>query len=343
MIKHSHTEPSVVNFSKLEDRIMAINDPNIGKFNDVREMLYDISVHGGSTLIMATGGSKVVAYYLQLILERMGFTNNVVEVIEPRDYFYKGNRDSFSNLIVISASGKSNGIEDVLGNFKGRKYLVSENHKNGDFESVAWGNELYDGEKSFISLVTSLGPVTLLLDAVHSVDLELSSSEIQKINDRVKKLIEKSNRKIDDLDVSFKDTSLIQIMSGYDTKVSSSVLESNITEGGLAAAVVHDKGSYCHGRSNLLAQYPNSHIVYLAHELKELDNLLIDSIGSEYPNVSLFDTGDLDDDIFFREYYLMLQMYFLSRKVADDKGIDLTQPEYNPQLVKKMYNFRGEM
>lgn len=39
----------------------------------------------------------------------------------------------------------------------------------------------------------------------------------------------------------------------------------------------------------------------------------------------------------------MLQMYFLSKKIADDKGIDLTQPEYNPKLVKKLYNFRGEM
>lgn len=341
MNKHSYTEPSVVNFSKLEDRIMAINDSNLGKFNDVRRMIYDLSVNGGPTLIMATGGSKVVAYYLQLILERTG--NNIVQVIEPRDYFYMANKDSFSNLIVISASGKTNGVGEALDDFTGDKYLVSENAMTGGFKSIAWGNELYGGEKSFISLAASLGPVTLLLDAVNSINLELSSNEIQRVNDRVKELIKKSNKKIDDLDVCFKDTSLVQIMSGYDTKVSSNVLESNLTECGLAAAVVHDKGSYCHGRSNLLVQYPNSHMIYLAHDLKELDYLLTGSIGSEYPNLSLFDTGDLDDDIFWREYYLMLQMYFLSRKIADDKGIDLTQPEYNPRLVKKMYNFRGEM
>ena len=39
----------------------------------------------------------------------------------------------------------------------------------------------------------------------------------------------------------------------------------------------------------------------------------------------------------------MIQMYSLSKKIADDKSIDLTQPEYNPKLVKKLYNFRGEM
>ena len=44
-----------------------------------------------------------------------------------------------------------------------------------------------------------------------------------------------------------------------------------------------------------------------------------------------------------KQYYLTLQMYFLSKKVADDKNIDLTMPEYNPRLVKKMYNFKGEM
>ena len=132
-------------------------------------------------------------------------------------------------------------------------------------------------------------------------------------------------------------------MSGYETKTSSSVLESNLSEVGLAAPVIHDKGSYCHGRSNLLFRYPNSHMIYLTHELKEIDNMLINSINDEYSNLTIFNTHDLDENIFWKEYYLTLQMYFLSKKIADDKNIDLTMPEYNPRLVKKMYNFKGEM
>lgn len=132
-------------------------------------------------------------------------------------------------------------------------------------------------------------------------------------------------------------------MSGYETKTSASVLESYLTEVGLAPAVIHDKGSYFHGRSNLLFQYPNSKIIYLSHGLKELDDLLIDSINGEYSNISVFDTNDLSDNIFWKEYYLILQMYFLSKKIAEDKNIDLTQPEYNPTLVKKLYKFKGEM
>ena len=59
--------------------------------------------------------------------------------------------------------------------------------------------------------------------------------------------------------------------------------------------------------------------------------------------MTIFNTEDLDENIFWKEYYLMLQMYFLSKKIADDKNIDLTMPEYNPRLVKKMYNFKGDM
>ena len=31
------------------------------------------------------------------------------------------------------------------------------------------------------------------------------------------------------------------------------------------------------------------------------------------------------------------------KKIAMDKQIDLTQPEYNPNVVKKLYNYKGGM
>ena len=341
MIKHTHTESTELNFSKLEKRIMQVNDPYFGKYNDIRQMLYKLITDNKPTLIMATGGSKVIAYYLQLIIERL--TGIICEVIEPRDYFYKVNKDVFSNLIAISASGNTNGISEALLNFKGNKYLITENMKDANALVVSWGNKLYDREKSFISLATSLGPISLLLDSTTSLNLELDSNEIKIINYKIKELLLRSREKINRLNVNFKDTSLIQIMSGYETKTSLSVLESNLTEVGLAAPVIHDKGSYCHGRSNLLFQYPNSKIIYLSHELKELDHLLIGSINSEYSNIFVFDTFDLNDNIFWKEYYLILQMYFLSKKIAEDKSIDLTQPEYNRVLVKGLYKFKGEM
>ena len=43
MIKHTHTESSEINFSKLEERIMAVNDPFIGNFNKVKKMLHELT------------------------------------------------------------------------------------------------------------------------------------------------------------------------------------------------------------------------------------------------------------------------------------------------------------
>lgn len=343
MIKHTHTESSEINFSKLEERILSINDPLLNKANDIREMLYQLTINNKPTLIVATGGSKVVAYYLQLILESLGFNGIVCEVIEPRDYFYKANRNQFSNLIAISASGKTNGIKEAMDDFKGTKFLITQNNQESNYQVISWGNERYETEKSFISLASSLSPITLMLDATTSLNMKIGSSEIKKINDKIKQLLNKSREKVDKLSFDFKNVSLIQIMSGYETRTSSSVLESNLVEIGLAAAVIHDKGSFCHGRSNLLFQYPDSHVIYLCHQRKELDNVLIELINREYSNISIFDTEDINEDYFWKEYYLMLQMYFLSKKLADDKNIDLTQPEYNPKLVKKLYNFRGKM
>lgn len=342
-MKHTHTESTEINFSNLEKRILQINEPFLGKYNRMKEMVYELTLDRRPTLIMATGGSKMVAYYLQLLLERLSFNGIICEVIEPRDYFYKGNRNSYSNLVVISASGKTNGIEEALANFKGKKYLVCEKEKDADYEVVAWGNELYQKEKSFISLADTLGPISLLLDTAGKLNLEIGPKEIQNINNRISELLARANSKIAGIDMSFQDTSLVQILSGYETKASSKVLESNLVESGLASTIIHDKGSFCHGRSNLLFNYPDSNVIYLTHDPRELDNILMGLIQSEYPKMSTFSTTDLDDNIFWKEYYLMLQMYFLSRKVAEDKGIDLTCPDYNPKLVRTLYGFKGEM
>lgn len=343
MIKHTHTETTQINFSKLKERILSINDPILNKSNDIREMLYQLTINNNPTLIVATGGSKVVAYYLQLVIERLGIDGIICEVIEPRDYFYKTNRNQFSNLIAISTSGSTNGIKETLEAFNCNKILVTQDNHESNYQVISWGNGKYETEKSFISLASSLGPITLMLDVTASLNMDISSSEVKKINGKIKQLLNKSREKIDRLSSDFKNVSLIQIMSGYETKASSCVLESNLVETGLASTVIHDKGSFCHGRSNLLFQYPDSHIIYLYHQRKELDNMLIESISKEYSNISIFDTEDINEDYFWKEYYLILQMYFLSKKIADDKNINLTQPEYNPKLIKKLYNFRGEM
>ena len=66
-------------------------------------------------------------------------------------------------------------------------------------------------------------------------------------------------------------------------------------------------------------------------------------MNEQYGSILQFDTLDLKESIFLKEYYLSLQMYYLSRKIAEDKGIDITCPEYNPNIVKRVYKYRGQM
>lgn len=360
MINHKHTEETKINFSKIEERLLQINDPNLfTNFGFSRQDGY--LFRNVPTLIVATGGSKAAAYYLKMFLESR---ETLCEVIEPRDYFYKGNINQFKNLIVLSSSGKSNGLLEIHRDFPGSSYLVTseyvrqeddyihdsgyfKNESTSLFDILYWSNGKYkEREKSFISIIPTLAPMLMFLELSILKETkkgEFSSEDLMKINDKLKQLLEKSKERVNNLNFNFKDTNLIQIMSGYDTTCPASILESNMVETGTSSIVVHDKGSYCHGRSNLLFQNPESPIIYLAHQMKSLDNELLPILTQEYPNIFLFHTLDEDVSIFWKEYYLALQMYFLSKKIAEDKDIDLTMPEYNPQVVKKLYNYKGEM
>ena len=66
---------------------------------------------------------------------------------------------------------------------------------------------------------------------------------------------------------------------------------------------------------------------------------------------SIFDTEDIKEDYFWKEYYLILQMYFLSKKIADDKGLFLSggtdshekqifsrEPKITSEILEKIYN-----
>lgn len=323
--KHS-SDTTKVNYEKLRERLFQINNSNYA--NNIKRLIEKLSADRKPTLLMATGGSMAVAHYLKEVLEHLGV---ICTIIEPRDYNYMKNKYQYSNLVAVSASGKSNGIKEALNDFRGNKYLISEGIVE-DYDCYTWGNETYEKEKSFISLSTSLGPMLLILNSIESVD-----------NDRVVSLMDQSERRVNSLDHSFKNDDIIQVMSGYDTMTPSVILESNLTETGCASIVVHEKGEFCHGRSNLSFNYPSSPVIYLQHNENELDDLLKSLMNQEYGSILQFDTLDLKESMFLREYYLSLQMFYLSRKIAEDKGIDITCPEYNPNVVKRVYKYRGQM
>lgn len=357
MIKHVNTESADVNFSKLEERLLQVNDA-IARTNFQFSRRLPSLLRQMPTLIMATGGSVASAEYLKMFLESKDI---LCEVIEPRDYFYKQNISAYQRLIILSNSGKSNGMLNALRTFPGEATLITSEYvmQEGDyiwegdrkvpiFETIYWSNGFYldNKEKSFISIVPTLAPMLMVLELNYLLEGEkskLMKEDYKKINEKLKLLISKSRERVDKLNFNFEDTNLVQVVSGYDTKVSSCILESSMVETGTVSVCVHDKGSYCHGRSNLLFQNPDSPIIYLAHQMKSFDQGLLHLFMEEYPNIFLFHTFDEEQNVFWKEFYLSLQMYYLSQKIAVDKNVDLTMPEYNPTMIKKLYKYKGEM
>ena len=294
----------------IENRLLAINS-NRDKANEMRDMIYDLFTSRKPTLLVASGSSKVVAYYLQLLLG----DEMICEVIEPRDYFYRYDISKFSNLVVITSDIDKNRFREILNSFKGLKYLVCKEMIKEEYNVVSWGDNI---KEELIDM--SLGPITMMLDITGfgSFRLGITDKDIYLVNEEVKELLKKSNDNITNLFYSFKNNNIIQIISGFETICSCKLLESYLIEYGLCIPIIHDKGELCNGRYNILSkEFP---IIYLAHSYNDLDKIIIDILEREYQNILCFNTMDVNlNGLCWEEYYLLLQMSYLVDKIKNDK------------------------
>lgn len=316
-MEHKFTESYKVNFEKLEKRILD------AKYDEESKDMVNNLVN--KTLIVCTGGSKVVGNYLKLCLENK---NIIATVIEPRDYFYMDSVMSYKNLVIISNSMKSNGLLNILESFWGEKYIITGSDKEFYANNIRY--EIEDKEKSFISLANTLVPMKLILE----------SSVHENSNSLIKEMLLNARKLVQNINYNFVEDSIIQVMTGYDTTASCSALESSLVETGASSVTIHDKGSFCHGRSNLIFRYKHSPIVFLGSVKCEFNNVLKEAL-CEY-NVLDFSNVMYDNKL-IEEFYKVICMYYLSLKVCLDKSIDMTMPDYDQKLVKKLYNYRGEM
>lgn len=327
MIKHTHTEKVAKNFHQLEERLCYANthmDTAIERMEEVMTTL------DGPTLLIATGGSKCVAYYLQSILDYRGI---ISEVVEPRTIFHKPNIKVYQNLIAISNSGKTNGIEQAFMLFPNQKYLITASDITfDDCNIISYQEAISSKEKSFVSLTTSLIPMLMFFKMVQ---------EDAFCNEKLTKMLTESKEFSKQFKEAFSSISGIEILSGYETTCAASVLESNLVETGVCPVVIHDKGSYCHGRSNLKFKYSKQPMIYLMHEKQELDSMLLDVLTSQYDFI--YPVVSSGEQQVVKDYDLALKMMYLSQEIASDNEIDLCQPEYNPKVIKKCYNYKGEM
>lgn len=297
------------NFKKIKNRVFdSLYNTDLEKIN------YELSKITEPTLVSGVGGSSVVSDYASKILNEKN--NIITRNIEPRDFKYL-NLTGYKNVLSCSYSGNNYGVElAFLNNLK--HYLLSS--KESKFENVI--NLIYgctDKECSFISLAATLVPCSILLNYYLNNDKE------KIINNTIN-----CNYKFD------VNCDAYEIFSGLETSIASKFLESTMIEAGIGLPIVHDKYSYCHGRSTLSTISNNIAIYFNLNT--ELDKLLINELTKYYKDVIILDTSNS----LVSEYFLLIKCMYLTKYIAEERQKDLSGVDYNP-IVKKLYKYTGDL
>ena len=295
------------NFKKLERRIFdSLDNTDLDRIN------HELSKINGPTLVSGVGGSSVVSDFGSKILS---IKNNIItRNTEPRDFRYL-NIDVYKNVLACSYSGNNYGVELAFDNNL-KHYLLAS--KLNDKEGIINLNYVCeDKEKSFISLAATVIPCSILLNYY----LDNKSIIIDSL---------------DNYSFSF-DTNCdaYEIFTGYDTSTLSKFLESTMVESGIAIPIIHDKYSYCHGRSTL-SKVCNNNAIYFDTNT-ELDRLLIEEIKKYYNEVIVIRNNGL-----LNEYSNLIKCLYLTKYIAESKEKDISDVDYNP-IVKKLYKYNGQI
>lgn len=311
----SSNDPMIYNFNLLKSRVF-----DTLKLTDVSKQIKKVK---GPTLCIGSGGSKVVATFASIVLNHKN--KCVCKVMEPRDALYE-NISSYKNLFVCSYSGNNHGV-DIVKNFKLKKHLLTYGDNNQDDYIKLKCNSSIDKEMSFISIGATLMPMSILLDYYLKED---SHHLIDKIISRCE------NMNFQSIDTSIP----FELMSGQDTITSEIYLESTFVESGLSDLIVHHKYDYCHGRSTL-SYKQDKNLIYLISNRNELDNHLLTQLESKYKSIIILES-DYSDPV-INNFDLTIKSIYLSKHLADLKNMDLSIVDYNKDLCKKLYKYKGEM
>lgn len=300
------------NFEFLKDRIV-----DSLSYTDLDYINNELSKLNEPTLFSGVGGSNVVSEFGSKVIN---IKNNIVSInSEPRNFLYQNNIP-FKNVIACSYSGNNYGIELSFRNSL-KKYLLSNNSFNDDNVTYLKYNTNIPKENSFISLGATLIPVSILL-----------SYYLNKDNNLILDCIE-------ELPFNFNPTSNIyEIFSGYDTSTASKYLESTMVESGIGIPVVHDKYSYCHGRSTIGYNYNATAIYY--NRNTEFDKMMLEELKKYYNLIITIDSKFKDQIL--DDYQMLIQSMYLSKYIAEKKLIDLSKINYSP-IVKKLYKYNKQI
>ena len=300
-----------INFEYLKRRVEDALDKTDLEF--IRSELLKIK---DASIVSGVGGSSVVSEFGSKVLNQK---NGIISInCEPRDFLYQG-VSGFKNVISCSYSGNNYGVDLSFDNDL-KKYLLSNNPSTSEDVVNLQYQTAIDKERSFISLGATLIPVSILMDYY----LE---GEDDKLLDLI---LEK--------DFSFEPSHIYEIFSGYDTRTSAKYLESTLVESGIGIPIVHDKYSYCHGRSTL-SNVQQSNAIYF-NRGTEFDKMLVEELKQYYQDVIVINSKSRDQVI--DDFQMLVQAMYLTKYLAEKQSKDLSKVEYSP-VNKKLYKYSGQI
>lgn len=301
-----------VNFDFLKARVIDSLDNT-----DLEFIRSELSKLSEPTLFSGVGGSSVVSEFGAKVINTK---NGIISVnSEPRDFLYRNNGE-FRNVVACSYSGNNYGVE--LAFLKGlRKYLLSNNSfDDSDVTYLKYGTTI-DKERSFISLGATLIPISILMNYY-----------LDGKNNPMLDCIGESSFNFD------LESDVYEIFSGYDTSTASKYLESTMVESGIGIPIVHDKYSYCHGRSTLGINYNGIAIYY--NRNTEFDLMMLEELKKYYSMIITIDSKFKDQIL--DDFQMLIQSMYLTKYIAEKKLKDLSKVEYSP-IVKKLYKYSGQI
>ena len=296
-----------INFEYLKRRVEDALEKTDLEF--IRSCLLKIK---DASIVSGVGGSSVVSEFGSKVLNQK---NGIISInCEPRDFLYQG-VSGFKNVISCSYSGNNYGVDLSFDNDL-KKYLLSNNPSTSEDVVNLQYQTTIDKERSFISLGATLIPVSILMDYY----LE---GEDNKLLDLI---LEK--------DFSFEPSHVYEIFSGYDTSTAAKYLESTLVESGIGIPIVHDKYSYCHGRSTL-STVQQSNAIYF-NRGTEFDKMMVEELKQYYQEVIVINSKSRDQVI--DDFQMLVQAMYLTKYLAEKQSKDLSKVEYLP-VNKKLYKY----
>lgn len=300
-----------INFQFLKERVI----DSLNK-TDLEYIRYELKKLKEPTIFSGVGGSSVVSEFGSKVINSK---NNIITInSEPRDFVYRTN--NFKNVVACSYSGNNYGVElSFLKDLK--KYLLSNNSFDDNDVTYLKYNTTIDKERSFISLGASLIPISILMN--YYVDG----------NDNI--ILENIIDKKFDFEIK---NNIYEIFTGYDTSVSSKYLESTMVEAGIGIPIIHDKYSFCHGRSTLGINY-NSNVIYFDRKT-EFDKIILEELKKYYKQIIIIESKY--DDQILDDFCMLVESMYLTKYIAEIKEKDLSKIEYSP-MVKSLYKYNGKI